>query len=68
MFPFFSNPGMIFILENYYIKNSVIDYNNINTFWLPLYQSNSAGANIYQGIVTGKMINFGHPSTVNRPG
>lgn len=57
---------MIFLMENYYINNSIINYNN--TFWLPLYQPNSVGANIYQGIVAGKMINLEHPSTVNRPG
>lgn len=57
---------IISLLENYHINNSIIDYNN--TFWLPLYQPNSVGANIYQGIVTGKMINLEHRSTVNTTG
>lgn len=64
-FPFLSIV-IISLLENYHINNSVIDYNN--TFWLPLYQPNSVGANIYQGIVTGKMINLEHRSTVNTTG
>lgn len=65
-FPVFSNLVIIPLLENYYINNSITDYKN--TFWLPLYQPNSVGANIYQGIVTGKMINLEHPSTVNKAG
>lgn len=63
-FLFFSNLVMTLLLANYYIDDSIFNYNNI--FWLPLYKPNSVGANIYQGIVTDKMINLEHSSTVNR--